>query len=287
MRTVHIDFLNPENPLPDGNILGNQGEHNATILAVTPPAEMTANEEITSYRIAFELTNCRAVRSKAIAKADVISLPIFSQITSSETVAVQLEGYDENGDVIVKSPKIKKFKFNPSVCGVELPPSDSPNSMATEVTANTAFRNKFSEDENGNLLYKGESIVTSESDRPTAELILNSLEGYSTYDKPTSGSFIINDAWYQMSEEDMPLGTEIKKVELSLTGNDDDWIDINDMYTVDGVPYHISVSKVFTDVDGIKAFAMATNLYAGDNYIYNIIANGNDPVYIKITYFID
>ena len=167
---------------------------------------------------------------------------------------------------------------------------DLTNTLTNLVTNSHSHNNKgvldkFGENESGELIYNGKSIGAPQ--RPTSTLILNSLEGYATYDRPTRGSFIINDAWYQMSEEDMPLGTEIEKVELSLTGNDNDWIDINDMYTVDGVPYHISVSKVFTDVDGIKAFAMATNLYVGDNYIYNIIANGNDPVYIKITYFID
>ena len=267
-------------------ILGKQGEHNATTLIITPTAEMTANDDIKYYGVTFQIGAYKKFTTFVMEKSETLSVPLERDATQVNCLSIQLEAYDGKENLLIKSEKIDGFVLLPSVVGDELQERLSSGTIE-QVSANTEFRKNFSEDSRGGLLYKGESIVTSESDRPTAELILNSLEGYATYDRPTSGSFIINDAWYQLSEEDMPLGTEIKKVELSLTGNDDDWIDINDMYTVDGIPYHISASKVFTDVDGIKAFAMATNMYAGDNYMYNIISNGNDPVYIKITYYID
>ena len=266
MRTVHIDFLTPENPLPDGNILGNQGEHNATILAVTPPAEMTANENITSYRIAFELTNCRAVHSKDIAKADIISLPLFSQITLSETVAVQLEGYDENGDVIVKSPKIKKLKFNPSVCGIEIPPSDSPNSMAAEVTANTAFRNKFGEDENGNLLYKGESISTTE--RPFITISGMSSDLLLQHSTHTGNVmlFLLNNTY----EGHDLKGCEIKSLSFVFDGTK---INVKALSTLDSRPYCINMSNlIFSPYFGLLYVATLYDILAqSDGYSDSLI----------------
>ncbi len=232
MRTFQIDFLNTENPLPDGNILGNQGEHNATVLVITPPAEMTANESITSYRIAFELSNCRAVHSGNIAKTDIISLPLFSQITSSETIAVQLEGYDGNGEIVVKSTKLTKLKFNPSVCGVEIPPSDSPNSMAAEVTRNTKFRENFNENENGNLTYKGNPIGSN----PPYDTI--SLDSSQFFSSSISGDIT---ELCLASEDIISLGTKIKTIRIKY---EDKMIDIKNMAEVDGIPYILNMDNV-------------------------------------------
>ena len=275
MRTFHIDFLNPDNSLPDGNILGNQGEHNATVLTVTPPAEMTANEKITSYRIAFELTNCRSVRSGTIAKSDVISLPLFSQITSSETVAVQLEGYDGNGEIIIKSPKIKKLKFNPSVCGIEISPSDSPNSMAAEVTANTSFRNKFSEDENGGLLYDGKSIK-----RP-----------YETIECETViFAMQIENKWVIGAYSELPVkGVEIKTVRIRTADYGD--VDLRFMGNVPGQSSYPSYALNFCtlnsdDSTGFSSTIAIIEFTYGANDIIQAISN-YDVSYFEIDYYTD
>ncbi len=275
MRTVHIDFLNTENQLPDGNILGNQGEHNATVLAVTPPAEMTANENITSYRIAFELSNCRAVHSKDIAKADVISLPLFSQITSSETVAVQLEGYDGNGEIIIKSPKIKKLKFNPSVCGVEIPPSDSPNSMAAEVTANTAFRNKFSENENGNLLYNGKSLA----DRPYKTFIVNQADTYTISTNSNTGVFV-----FGLNVPDDAVNADVKRVRIKFSGYAE-WIDIDDISLL-SLQYIATIKRKLSFINDYSGYLLlGLDSITSQNDIINNIAVSNYSQ-IEIEYYI-
>lgn len=275
MRTVHIDFLNTENQLPDGNILGNQGEHNATVLAVTPPAEMTANENITSYRIAFELSNCRAVHSKDIAKADVISLPLFSQITSSETVAVQLEGYDGNGEIIIKSPKIKKLKFNPSVCGVEIPPSDSPNSMAAEVTANTLFRNKFSENENGNLLYNGKSLA----ERPYKTFIVNQSDTYSISSNLNTGVFV-----FGLNVPDDAVNADVKRVRIKLSGYAE-WIDIDDISLL-SLQYIATIKRKLSFINDYSGYLLlGLDSITSQNDIINNIAVSNYSQ-IEIEYYI-
>ncbi|MBR3819069.1 MAG: hypothetical protein IKJ41_07955 [Clostridia bacterium] len=245
MRIFRINYNEAGNLLPDGSVLGNQGEHNATLLTVTPPDEMTENEKITSYRIAFELTNCRAVHSESIAKADVISLPLFSQITSSETVAVQLEGYDENGDVIVKSPKIKKLKFNPSVCGVEIPLSDSPNSMAAEVTANTAFRNNFKEDEKGNLTYKGQPIT----ERKTF-LIEGTTDEYflPLYTISNAVTLYINKSTCETEDNEIINleNKEIKTIYFNINGT---LVDIKNLSAYDGKSYIVNIEKLVFDTN--------------------------------------
>lgn len=226
MRFIHIDFENPENMLPDGYILGNQGEHNATVLVIIPPEDMRTDRDITSFRVAFELTNCRTVRSKSYDKTIEFSVPLFSQITSSETISVQLEGYDDNGELVVKSDKVTKLKFNPSVCGVEIPPSDSPDSMAAEVNLNTKFRENFGEDEKGILTYKGNPVGSGDI------IKMHELtSGQFMIITNTPGIFSLCD-----SDNESPVGFEIVKIEVSF--DDTAFIDIMRLFeNEDMIPY--------------------------------------------------
>ena len=283
MRTFRIDFSNESNPLTDGDVLGNQGEHNATIIVITPPAEMTENENITSYRIAFELTNCRSVRSASIAKSDAVSLPLFSQITSSETIAIQLEGYNENGDLVVKSPKVSKLKFNPSVCGVELPLSGSSNSLAAEVNLNTNFRNNFTETESGNLTYKGQPIGGGTAERPTKTLEREYGDNIDFF----IDSNVPSIKCYTYSGSDIPLNSEIQKIEILFVSDQyTDWIDLREMINYDNEnPYFVYAFKPFYGIDGTATyfnivFTKELNVFA--NLISSFQVNK-----VRITYYTD
>ena len=284
MRTFRIDFSNESNPLTDGDVLGNQGEHNATIIVITPPAEMTENENITSYRIAFELTNCRSVHSASIAKSDEVSLPLFAQITSSETVAIQLEGYDGNGDLVVKSPKISKLKFNPSVCGVELPLSGSSNSLAAEVNLNTNFRNNFAETESGNLTYKGQPIGGGTAERPTKTIELS-------YDS-SEIDFIFNSSFlsfviYTYNESKVPLNSEILKTELLFDDqNYPDWIDTKEMINYDPTsPYIVYQNKPF--FDGSYSTVYFRIFFINNTGVFGDLINAYKLNKVRITYYTD
>ena len=159
MRKFTIDFT-AENTLPDGSVLGKQGEHNATELVIVPPSEMTDCEDVTSYRIAFGLTNCRCVHSETLEKAAEVSMLLFSQITLSESVEIQLEGYGADGNLVMKSTTVNKLKFLPSVCGKETGADGNSQSMSNEVNQNTAARHTHkNKDVLDGLSADGESLM--------------------------------------------------------------------------------------------------------------------------------
>lgn len=184
IRSFRILFPSAENQLPDGDFAGYVGEHNATLLEITPPKEMTDCSDIATYRIAFELTNCRAVHSDPITKAASISMLLPSQITSSKVIAVQLEGYSADNDLVAKSEKMVKIKFHPSVCGVETGANNEPFGIVSEVTANTKARHTHANatvldglsDSGGTLQYNGKPISGVTVDTALSEKSTNPVQ---------------------------------------------------------------------------------------------------------------
>lgn len=231
MRTFHIDYTNAENKLPDGDIVGKYGEHNATILSITPPAEMTESEEIICYRIAFGLTNCRTVTSEQLEKAETVSLPLNAQITRSDTLSVQLVGYDAENNLVMKSETVKKLKFAESVGGTEIPADGSSHNLGAEVAEMKTKLNKFGEDENGNLTYNNNPIS---GERPTLSVELNSDEYYIS--SGANNNFCLVD-----SSEALVNGDEIKSIEMFYLNR---WVDLRDIARFDGAPVVINMFKV-------------------------------------------
>lgn len=115
MRTVKIDFTAPE-LLPDGKDLGFIGEHNATELVIIPPEEMTACEDIATYIVAFA-TNGEVIYSDSYLKTAEITVPLTARLTRDYYLAVQLEGYDSLGGLVVKSPLVTMLQLAPSARG--------------------------------------------------------------------------------------------------------------------------------------------------------------------------
>lgn len=124
MRTIRIDFTKA-NILPDGYILGRIGEHNATQLKITPPEEMTANDDITGYFVAFE-TGGLIIHSEKFENADEITPVLQAQLTMNKNIRVQLEGCNREDVVIMKSQLVTGLCFMPSVQGTE---TESENSL--------------------------------------------------------------------------------------------------------------------------------------------------------------
>lgn len=282
MRIFNIDYTNSDNMLPDGDVLGYRGEHNATQLVITPPQEMSDNESIISYRIAFGLTNCRAVHSEPIEKTETVSMLLFSQITSSEIISVQLEGYSDDNSLIAKSETVKKLKFSESVCGVETSADGSAHGIVAEVNANSRARhthpnsdviNNLGENESGALTYNGKSVQRPTATITTSDIYVTDMIGLSGH-TAAIGSY----------DELLPEGTEIKTIRIKW---EDEWVDIHDMYIIDGVPYILNFNKVWNNEDtALYVFAMVSFVTSGYNAITSMGINASLDE-IEIEYYTD
>lgn len=132
-----VDFTS-ENILPDGSNFGKVGEHNAATLVITPPAEMTDNPEILYICLACEVGRefiKTVVRSEMYEKAAEIRVPLWGQATIGESAKLQLEGYDGNDNLLVKSELID-YVLSPSANGVQTATDMSGGSLAGTVAQN-------------------------------------------------------------------------------------------------------------------------------------------------------
>ncbi|MBO7712412.1 MAG: hypothetical protein J6S85_02515 [Methanobrevibacter sp.] len=134
MRTIQIDFTQAKTSV--GKI-GYVGEHNQTEIVVTPPVDLSGDENVTAYRIAFG-TGGNKIYSETYPKADTISCLLWQQLTGDNTLEIQLEGYDDNGDLIAKSALVYGF-FSHSVGGTD-ETADFTEPLIDEITANTLAR---------------------------------------------------------------------------------------------------------------------------------------------------
>lgn len=115
MRTLKIDFTSAK-VLPEGSDAGYIGEHNATRLVITPPLEMSECESIATYVVAFT-TGGGVLHSDNILKTDEITVSLTSRLTRDYYLGVQLEGYDSEGELVVKSPLVTQLQLSPSARG--------------------------------------------------------------------------------------------------------------------------------------------------------------------------
>ncbi|MBQ8015462.1 MAG: hypothetical protein IJ264_04670 [Clostridia bacterium] len=260
MRIFRIDYTNADNMFPDGDIVGYYGEHNATQLVITPPQEMTDCADVASYRIAFGLTNCRAVRSETLEKTEAVSFLLFAQITRSETISVQLEGYGTDGNLVMKSETAKKLKFSDSVSGTEITANGKASDLSTEVSANTAARHTHENaatlgalgESDGQLTYNGNAVgERSFITRPFETLDVTDILGFQSI---SIVSYVENDA--TLAEI-----TDIKTIRIKYNG---EWIDIHKMAKLDDIPYILNLCGHYSDNIGGYVFAMVT--FPGGDY---------------------
>ncbi len=273
MRTFIIDYTNTENMLPDGDVIGYYGEHNATQLVITPPQEMTDCENISYYRIAFGLTNCRAVHSESLEKGETVAMPLFSQITKSDTVSVQLEGYSSDGNLVAKSETVKKLKFSESVGGVEISADSKSGGLAAEVAEIVEDVSNIKsqiEDLNDDI---------SEINRPTNSIIFPL--GNIDVDPPNFYVTYLNQGVWGLVDgsETFAEGIEIKTIEFLYLDN---WIDIRDMIKLDYVPYTLNMYKTFF-YSGEMILAVIS--CSSDNTIINAVNDFAIPS-MRVTYYI-
>jgi len=194
MKIFRIDFAQ-DNPCVDGCYVGRIGEHNATELIITPPAAMTENEAVTSYIIAF-VTGGMLIHSEPFEKAETVHIKLWRQLTQNATIGIQLEAYDDAGDFIGKSEYIKSLKFLPSADGDNVSSdTDNPDLISGFLKIKHSHKNKemldkFSEDDDGNPLYNGQSIGNSVgsgiTDEQAAEIAANTESRHTHGNKTVS-----------------------------------------------------------------------------------------------------
>ncbi|MEE1011601.1 MAG: hypothetical protein U0L11_06155 [Acutalibacteraceae bacterium] len=256
MRTLRIDF-SAENMLPDGEYIGRIGEHNATSLIITPPAEMAECEAILNYVAAF-VTEGKIIRSDFYPKSDQVEIPLCAQLTQDHSLGVQLEGYDDKGGLVVKSAVIGELKLLPSAGG-DATDFDSENGgMVSQINLNTLARHEHSNtdvlsglgEKNGILTYNGESVVSQKLKTVVLDIAKDNVM------IETSGTSLVFSV--MNSDENTPFfpdNTDIISVEYNLFG-EDEWTDIRSIMKYN--PYITVISqtlKTFT-CDGCNYFAV-------------------------------
>ncbi len=256
MRSLKIDF-SAENMLPDGEYIGRMGEHNATRLIITPPAEMAECDAIINYVAAF-VTEGKIIRSDFYPKSEQIEIPICAQLTQDHSLGFQLEGYDGNGGLVVKSAVIGELKLLPSAGGDEADFDCENSGMVSQINLNTLARHEHSNagilggigETNGILTYNGEA-VTPQKIR-TVELGVDSGDAFIEASGSTFVfSFMINDPENPI----IPVNADVQSVEYKISG-DDKWTDIRSIMKYDiSVPVLSQTFRVFVS-DGIGYFAL-------------------------------
>lgn len=261
MRTLRIDFT-AENMLPDGDNIGRIGEHNATHLIITPPAEMAECEDIINYVAAF-VTEGKIIRSDFYPKAEQITIPLCSQLTQDHTLGVQLEGYDGAGGLVVKSAIIGELKLLPSAGGDEMDFNGEDSGIISQINLNTLARHEHSNsdvlggisEKNGFLTYNGEPVTSQKT--KTVELSVSKGEAF--IDNTGTGFiFSVSDSRF------VPENADIIKVEFRVRG-ENSWVDIKSIMKYDiSVPVLIQTFRSFC-IDNFTYLA-SVDYYTG---VYN------------------
>lgn len=194
MRQLRVDFTQ-DNPCVDGHVLGRIGEHNATELIITPPADIAAHEAVVSYIIAFSVSNM-IIHTKPFEKSETVTVPLWKQLTQEPVIGVQLEAYDSDGEFIGKSEYLSGLRFTPSACGDDTPADSDNHDLLSQVVQNTEkshlHDNKkvidgFSE-KDGVVMYNGKQITgsgTGLSEKQLADLNANTEARHSHENKRT------------------------------------------------------------------------------------------------------
>ncbi len=99
--------------MPERTVLGRMGEHNASELVFTPPAELSEEERTDHYRVAF-FTGGKTYLSEMFNEIP-FTVPMWRELTGNARMCLQIIAYDENREFVGKSKKIGGFYFEPSV----------------------------------------------------------------------------------------------------------------------------------------------------------------------------
>lgn len=225
------------------------------------------------------------VRSAMVPKAGKINIPLWQQATGSPKAKLQLEAYDDGGNLIIKSP-VAEVEFLPSVNGVQNVSDTNNTSIVADIAANTSARhthenaetlNKLG-DSNGSLTYDGKAV----GGRQTATVTLDISEA--TLDSPMSSSTII----FLNAVNKVPANAEIAIIELNAgTAESPVWIDLRDMSALyEANPYSLMCHKLkYNNTYGCYFLASILFPITNKNELIIALDSGEIPQ-IRVTYYI-
>lgn len=273
MRTFNINF-NLDDPCPDGKCLGRMGEKNASELLVTPPAEMSENENITYYIAAFS-TEKGAERLGPYEKAEQITVPVTGKLTVGYSLAFQLEGYDDSGETVIKSPLLSGFSFEGAV-----------HDCDSCITDDEEFKIHFHKNYNllSSLSYSNGILMCGNEKvgrvKPKTKVLLaKNGEAETIFDFATYGTI------HFIAKSGIKEGIEILGIEFK-TEENGEWIDLRAMRDTENgdAPCIISVYKSYYEY-GFDSICLGYIIYINEvfNKYYHEIKNGNFYG-IRVTY---
>ena len=273
MENFRIDFT-LSNPFPDGKKIGECGEKNAAQLIITPPENLASREEIRSYVVAFS-TERGPVRVGPFPKTETLTVPVRNALTVGTALSVQLEGFDADGEFIIKSPVLSGIAISNSIARSETSDGSDPDGETVipgHIHENLEILDSLSE-EKGVLRYKGNDISGS-GEIKTA--LLDSPEKYHSYSEyPISNSFMLLSGLDLEGKSFVPDGAEIVSIELNIASPENpEWIDIRDLNTAESFqPYVVNCHKAFYHEQFNAVFLASVFFPADINNFYDEIAN--------------
>ena len=263
MENFRIDFTLSD-PFPDGKKLGECGEKNAVQLIITPPENLASREEIRLYVVAFS-TEKGPVRYGPVKKSETVTVPVGNALTVGSALSVQLEGYDENGEFVIKSPVLSGIMISGSIadCNPDIPEEETV--IPGHTHKNLALLDSFAE-KNGELECNGKIIPYKQNIKTS---VLSLSEGdffiYETYN-----SVLFVERKKSDGTLPVPMGAEILSIELLFS---DGWADIRDLHKENSfVPYFVNMHKPFlTNLSDTPAIAIITFPFDVSDVYYDII----------------
>lgn len=297
MRTLRIDFT-AENMLPDGDMAGRMGEHNATDLVITPPAEMTQCNEIVNYVAAF-VTEGKIIRTDFYPKAEQITVSLCSQLTQDHTVSVQLEAYDDKGGLVVKSP-VSELRLLPSAGGDETDFDCESGGIVTQINLNTLARHshkngdvleKFGE-ESGKLTFGGKVVGDGNLKIATAEYF--NADGNVNFWYEDSQNFTSGEKQYKSKRifgyfikpvPELPCGTMIARVEIK-TETEGDYVSVDSLCMERAsLPVQKNINEVVYDKAYGDMFFAAFCVFGYEGTKWEDIIDNMEWHSVRITYY--
>lgn len=248
MEKFRIDF-SMTNPFPDGKKLGECGEKNAVMLVITPPLDFLIRVEIKSLVVAFS-TEKGPVRYGPFPKISPINVPVGSALTVGSALSVQLEGYDSDGEFIVKTPVVSGIMLSASIADGNCSCDDDGKSVIPgHFHENLDVLHNLSESD-GTLFYNERPIVSwGETQESIVTVELLASDGTFTVmpAEPFYGSMAFVSLPDGNGIQHIPVGAEIVSVEVNLESADNPvWTDIRDMIeTSPHIPYFINQNKAY------------------------------------------
>lgn len=272
MENFRIDFT-LSNPFPDGKKIGETGEKNAAQLIITPPENLASREEIKSYVVAFS-TEKGPVRVGPFPKAETLTVPVRYALTVGTALSVQIEGYDADGEFIIKSPVLSGITISNSIGDCDTSDgSDEKVFIPGHCHENFDILDSLSE-EKGVLMFNGREVSSAGE---VKTVVLNSEDNsfWAFCDIPVAQCFTIfsnNDA---EGNSYIPVGAEIVSVELNVgSAEEPEWVDLRDLNSSEShVPYFINSYRAFYS-ENFGGTVIATVYFVNtENKYYTAISN--------------